>query len=636
MFKTRYKIISFFLIMSIVMSFATLSVNAGTMGSNGSHGSAGGGKGSISDDRYLNNCFIDWSKVSSESDHDFKNIKGINPSSMKWSDWVSTVTDGGASIDLKEQSSDIAKWCAVIKYTGAVKYYPKDGHYFLWYGRQNASWKFFRWQWWYDHFVDPDEVASDMHKWQFWGLNNPLRDNNGNNKYTNVLRNGKASIWMNGLDIPDADLVDAAHNDEYYYNTNYHMWKRDESDGGKKLDIVWVTKNAMEAPKCESKTVLIKTIGANNDYDYTSKDAEWLWDNCPTSATYYGKSADGQYTYNKTVQGWDVVLTHKWQETGGNKVPGSDSYTRGSVNELAGRKFTYTVNAPSVNVERFNALDLNRNGNALSSDVAADFGYTPASGKNLKADVDNGLNITDGTALPALDSNNVVPFQLTFNNNQFGIPTAAQGGYDIETNSSGVSPVKDASGNYDISASFAEGSTKQQISAWLDQPLVTGETILSPTGQNFAGQSTISNKTHYWTGSNLQLQAFTNKPNSSLVCNGNEYTYKQGSSATRVPISAISSASNASPQVETIKFRSIKSGDYKLSNNASKDWWTVSYQGGKLYTYGVEFEGTIVAGHGINPPTLRGHDFYVATATTSTIQPILKGNFNVKSVGGDI
>jgi hypothetical protein len=224
--------------------------------------------------------------------------------------------------------------------------------------------------------------------------------------------------------------------------------------------------------------------------------------------------------------------------------------------------------------------------------------------------VDNGQTETYPNIAPlqTLDVNVNAPFKLTLNNNQFGIPTAAQDGIDIL-----------ASRPYQVITEGNSKSMRNQIGARGDlniQLYYGAEMYVSGAGKGDGS--------------------------SSLIEAGHEYA--DTDILTKLP----------GWRGDQFGFKNIKVGEYILGRPILMNCWHSEFSMGIYYDYGAHYYTMVRVGGaapiftgaaGVNSPAQLGpylgqnwknEDFWVSEVWDTAYQPILYGRFLSKTVGGNI
>lgn len=436
-------------------------------------------------------------------------------------------------------------------------------------------------------------------RWGFWDryIGNTPKD------YSSWYSNGSVYTSNNGK-LPDPELVTQAVKDGFLYSPSTEWYYR--SSDGRKLDAVWV--DGYKESKITSKTSIVKIeIDDEVILDRTQDHAKTLYESPTISSTYEGKSKANEISHEKNIKVTyiNVTKTSTYMTDGVKKWNIVDSYLKGGTTSKL-RKITYEVQQPSVGQKYFQPFDLNRNGVAKYEDVKDSYPSYNAD-IPLKMSVDNKQEITNGSKIQTLDTNTSTLFKVKFNNDQFGIPTSSQGGFDLLNETPGLSYKKD-NGTYNNSviSHYGDNGTKNTGIFWS-----TGM-----SNQNIKGN--IS-RTVLWNGN---LKATISSENASITYDGTE------------KIGGKHFSFNNGFRGGYFSFKTIKTGDYNLSSN-NRNWWEVQYEKGYFYGYGVKYRG-IIDINGIGAPSIEETNLYTGLSSRILIQPVVKGIFNAKTVGGSL
>lgn len=210
---------------------------------------------------------------------------------------------------------------------------------------------------------------------------------------------------------------------------------------------------------------------------------------------------------------------------------------------------------------------------------------------NLLMTIDSELNPKQAKK-PLLDNNDPVGFKVNFANNQFGIPTAAQGGFDLQNtyNDNGV-----------LGVQYYEPKLYVGVKDWYTN-----------------GNGDINKK------ASLQIEG-ENEFNKEMT-----YVNKQ-------------------PFNKRWKFRSLSTGEYALGSSKIADYWTLEYRMNELYEYGAKYHFKVKVTFSGNSYTITHEGFEPSSTTKVKVndvslyrdhdiryvqQPVLRGKFIVKTVGG--
>lgn len=405
--------------------------------------------------------------------------------------------------------------------------------------------------------------------------------------------------------LPDAELIAEAINSGFSYNTSQKWYKK----GNQKLDAVWITVTWTQ--KSEVKTeqsIVYAEQDGNVLIDRRNESAQSIYSSPTKSLPYGGKTKANQYNYSSNIKASYTTITKKttWkQDQNGNKKDVVTTYSKGGTTSSS-RDITYKVTQPGVSQTYFKPYDLNRNGVATDSDVKSTYPEYNG-GSPLKMSVDNKQGITNGSALKTLDTNTSLPFSIKFQNGQFGIPTASEGGFNLADNApGGVYKNSDGSYNSGVIGAIGSAGTANTGQFWSS----------GMSTQNVSGN--IS-KDSYWAGS---MKANLSANTASLTYGNTEKIGGDAFSFGKVW------------QGGDFIFKTTKIGTYKLTNSG-RSWWEMQYEKGKFYGYGIEYKGMINIGN-IGQPSITHTNLYAGLASKNMVQPIVKGTFESKTVGGNI
>ena len=413
--------------------------------------------------------------------------------------------------------------------------------------------------------------------------------------------------WQGGYSINDADLAKAAAADGYYFSTAKHNWTNGTND----LDILWVS--GWQETKTDTKTTIVYAeiadpSGGNKTViqsDLSGKSAEWLYNNLVTSLTYNGKSLETEMNHDRIVKAVYIPITRTitYMTDGTNVWNKTTTYSKGAKTNKT-KTIEYDVKAPTIDQVWFRPYDLNKNGVADDTDVKATYPDYESPIANLDMTVDNKQGITDKSKIQTLDTNTTTPFSIKFLNDQLGLPTS----YVTLADETPGSALKNGNNAYGLGV-FDQYGTAGNIK--------TGEfKYTGGSKTNIDGK--ISND-QYWQGSvHLDLSADT----ASLTYSGQEKIGGESWTFTKGWMGG------------DFVFKTTKMGTYQLINSG-RPWWEMNYEQGKFYTYGISYNGVINLS-GVGNPTVDGKDYYAKLSSQQMTQPIVRGVFEAKTVGGDI
>ena len=419
----------------------------------------------------------------------------------------------------------------------------------------------------------------------------------------------RGGIWNDGLNgqFSQPEVATEASNSGFYYNGGDMMYRN--ASNGQGLDAVWVSN--WQTSTSDSKTTIVKiTSGGETTFDRTNETAENLYNNPTTSGEYDGMSLPTEMNHSKTITALVQTVTKKdtYMTDGSNTWDHSYSYSKGGTQTIT-KTIKYDVKAPNIENYIFRPFDLNRNGLAEETDIKQTYSFYQDGANPLKMQVDNNQNIVDGTALQTLDTNNSTKFTITFDNDQFGIPKADEGGFDIQ---------KDAPGQ---DYKLEDGTYSTDVVNQYGNVTDTSTGIIYANGMSNTNVPGLSSDYAYWGGS---LTADLDLNNSSLTFNG-----KENAGGSNTPLTFDREFGGGD-----FIFKTIKVGDYHLSSS-DRHWWEAQYEQGKFYTYGVKYHGTISTTDISNPSVIES-GMYAKLSSKVSVQPVLKGLFKAKTVGGNI
>lgn len=442
------------------------------------------------------------------------------------------------------------------------------------------GWEFFRWQWWYG----------------LAGLRDPSR-------YVNL--GFYDHVWQE-LDgkLKDPELVKEATKNGFNYNSTKQLY---EASNGQKVDAVWIT-GVQKSSSDTKKVIVYAEIGGKILLkDRSNESANTLYEKPTMSVPYNGQSEPGEMNHKKTIKATYMTVTKKTTYTtdGNKKWNMKYSYSKGGKT-YDSRDINYSVIQPDVEQVYFRPFDLNRNGVANDNDVKLSYPQYKAT-TNLKMSVDNNQYITNGDLLKTLDTNNALRFKINFQNKQFGVPDYSEGGVDLNQEAPG--------NNFKIKNNYYSPNVINSIG--VNGNIQTGKFW----SKNLAEQKIKGNisKDTYWAGS-MKSSISTNT--ASLTYLGDEKIGGDVFSFTRGWTGG------------EFDFKTTKIGTYKLTSNG-RDWWEMQYEKGKFYGYGVSYSG-IINNSNIGIPKINETNLYYGLASRNLVQPILKGTFEAKTIGGNI
>mgnify|MGYP000989373623 CR=1 FL=1 len=505
---------------------------------------------------------------------------------------------------------------SVIKYAnGNTAGTPKVDFngYKAWYLIKNVNkgeWKLYSWRIWKSSLGTPGQYHNAS--WYPYGMWNASSVTSGHYAYGAA----GSKLW----EVTDVQLVEILQRDGWTRNDTAEWYTHSD---GRKLDVVW--RSESDDPQVPHEVELppeiteggsvesIKTVTSSkhgNVYS-DSRDAESVFENPTTQVPYEFKSGDGEHSYYNLLTAstiWSnreaVYRTETWTETDGdgNTTEYSQEvfdhweywFTSGKTMT---RSFSYSTEEPPLQPILFTPFNLNRNGVAQSSDYVSYYGY--ADGPDMKMSVDNKQSITQNWYIQMLDTNDAIPFTVTVNNSQLGIPTESQGGWEL----------------LDSRPSFS------QAMGWGKETMSTG--YFSTPGKYASIDGDVSDDVH-WDGN------LTGK-----ITGGDLLTIKEDGGAEQYANSFYLSKSPGW-MGGSFSIKNIKVGNYYLDTYGTP-WWEIEYQEGRYWTYGVHYKGMVTLSDIQAPTTVdNAGTNYREFNYSGFVQPFMCGYFQSKTVGGNI
>lgn len=473
------------------------------------------------------------------------------------------------------------------------------------------GWFFIRWAWWFKYAAAMSPGATERA-----GYYNDAWNSSASDSYSNRGR------------LKDADLVKEASKNGFVFQPGSLLYYN--AGRGQYLDAICVKEEEKPQNHSETKTkkVIEKVIyefgdgTKETDLDDSGKTAKELWDNGKTEWSYEGdsyRSIDYKHVIKVTVR----TITQKttWKTLGGKEVNGSKNitYTKNGTKTMK-KTITYKVQKPEIKTTIYTPFDLNRNGVAKTEDIKATYlDYNESNAKKLNMSVNNYQDIMDGTALQTLDTNTSTKFNITFNNDQFGIPKASEGGIDIDK-SVPFSNLKLPEGCYSTNMIFGNNYWENSPKAITGILKATGNGCTTTTMDPMNLEGCLS-KNYYWGGSmssDLSADTGTLTYNNDERIGGNPFTFSRDNDF----------------RGGDFIFKTTKTGDYNLKSNG-RNWWEVQYEQGIFYTFEIWYEGNITTTDITNPTEVSSNQ-YTALASKDVYQPVMKGLFKAKTVAGNI
>lgn len=424
--------------------------------------------------------------------------------------------------------------------------------------------------------------------------------------------------------IPDADLVDEISNGGFVYKDDEGWYWNDSL--GEALDAVYITQNNYWEEEStstnESKIVIVRdeTDYDGLNFDYTGETAEWLWDNAPTSGSYYGITGPtdtGTYNDEINIMTYKITKTHNqvinWEydgngnKTGNYEIVSSDySYSK-SYNRTFTKNIQYIVYAPSNPQVWYRPFNLNTS-TQCTDDLVKTYYPEYSATDDLLIDSDDG-NV-DGTGIELLDINTPKALNISFGNTTWGLPSSFNLNKDQPYTS-----YKKYDGTYRLDVLNETG----KISTW---------TGVFGRGASHDGVLGYKSNSFRW---NPVAYAASCAPSGD----SNSFSLQVDDGYEYIGTDEIEFGWQ-SPVSFVLKARTVLDNTYYLCNGyRDKLFWELGYTQGTFQTYGAEYEGTYDV-NGISDATLIDHDFYCRIGVTNLLQPLLYGKFDTASVGGSV
>lgn len=466
----------------------------------------------------------------------------------------------------------------------------------------------------------------------------------GTNNYNNIVDNTIAHYDYRPF-IWDQSYCNFLNNnnwnrDSYFYKlpallrdgsvtglwANYSTGTHYATDGsGSPVVAVFVRPELMLVPKTNVTERTVITYNSDGGYNLpgdTQEALKYLFENGKTEDTYEHTTAAGDTSESHTVKVRTAVVykIETWNEnTNTHEVRDYNvSYRLGQVTDYK-KTIKYTTQTPTITQDKYTPFNLNRNGYATSADISSD--YANASLK-LDGTVDNNQNITDGSALNALDNNSDTKFTFKFNNSVFGLSAL----YDWNSQ-----PAALANGTYEL-VNHSLGYANGKVSSNSDEA--------------------------YRYNLKLYMSLSTNRKNSSISSSSLLF----GSDEITSDSSMVKSATGGSTFTggdfsSRFTYADTYTTDNGVSGSKFGNWWITTYDEAKLYEYGTHYSGKITAQDGIYDPDSidygtgssdgsnykitintdnKQRGLYVGETIASFEQPVLIGTWNVKTLAGDL
>lgn len=332
-----------------------------------------------------------------------------------------------------------------------------------------------------------------------------------------------------------------------------------------------------------------------SSFDISRWDNGKLWNEAPQTVKYVYESKEGEYEYHHTLTYTLVTIRYHetWEENSDTgEIRNKKSwYDRGSeVTES--KKANWQAKKPALETKFYKPYDLYTEEQVPQSEANRIFSgdrlkYLSNDPLKLKVDnkIDQDMSLPeDQRYLTTIDDNGNLSWNLTFYNDQFGIPTKAEGGLDIYKDHKSVNEIGIGVTQYYNPVFHLNSST---------------------TNNNVTSLYFANDKDKEAIGNSEILQYYGNR--------GGDY-----------------------------HFKSIQTGTYKISSKKWDGYWSVEYQSSEYFKYGSRYEGTvtIVGDKLVWTPLENGNikvvetNKYTGEEKGSFVQPILRGGIKVKTVGG--
>ena len=510
---------------------------------------------------------------------------------LKWAYWDANNNGEEARLTLSsiyyDRNGKEVKRLSVDENAVMAAYVMKDAN--------KKQWKLYSWSIWFKDYGTP---AS-------WGPK-------GKNYY-------KYGIW-NAPDAPDGGFKYSADPNKQYWKINRPLlleiverdgWEpRPDEEwykrGNEILDIVWLKKNDLEEMQPpEPNTETIKSI-----YKVTSsKDGVIFKDtrsldkifNSPIETIDYDFSTEhGEFFHSNEIEAQIVCISREEiydKKLVDGKLNWVVSDYKYSLSPLSNKSKTinYIAIPPSVSPDTiFVPMNLNRNGKAIESDYKRQYGTS--NGKSLKVSVDNMQNINNNDNIKMLDTNTITQIKIRVENDQLGIPTKAEGGWDLLTKQP------------DYSTAMKYGKTRQ----------ITGKLTTDNLTKNLNGD--VSDDFRY------------NGKLNGKITGGETLTISEGNNREILAKDFNLNKTNGW-KGDKFSIRNIKTGIYKFKSDFSDNWWEITYLKGKYWTYGARYRGKVTI-EGVQNPTTITSLSHKDIVKSKQVQPFIKGSFESKTVGG--
>lgn len=482
-------------------------------------------------------------------------------------------------------------------------------------------------------------TANNNRSWVPWGL---FMDNcgsvgNGNVSYARIL-NTPYTNTTNGSIINASPEFYRSYQSRQTTNGKYTCYWNG-TRGTNCHDIVSLRSYSKTFTN-GSRTAITRKVwggGGSNDggFDNSGKSAKWKWDNVTESVPYSNRSLENEFNHNATL---NILVETVTETVTCQTTNGSDRFDcQTPIYTVTNRvpmsnNFRYNVSSASASTQIYTPFNLNRNGYATSSEaeqLARTLGTSMVPGSTgLSGSVNNFQNITDGTALQALDTNNAVPFQILLGNSQAGIPTKSEGGVDITNQATADACMSTVSITRDTSCLSTTGwSANNQT--------LTQTGGLTDVVPNLVANGYASYNLSFLSG--VRGGEYTGRAVSgSQEGDGSSSISTNGTEKIGNPGEALGFA--AGWQGGRFDFKATSPKVYHLSSpvgsgDSTYPFWYAQYNNSRPYQYGVAYGGTVTT-RGFSNASVSESNMYVGFNRNQTKQPILIGEFDVKTVGG--
>lgn len=421
------------------------------------------------------------------------------------------------------------------------------------------------------------EFPNNWYRWQAWML-----EGNGDPSSTQ-------NLWSKYNLLPQ-EFIEEARNSGFTTEVKSGALYM---GGGQYADAIWLQEIPVIKSNENSKNVITAveySADSSKNFDDNDKSAEWLYNNGRTSDTFGYNSIDGEYNFNHTIKVTTITVTkHTTWEEFSNGVRQNERTTYSTSNKRTKTIIaSWMADIPTLSYNPFKPLDLSTKEPAERSvlEKSEHYMWSDFRSEAIIANINNNKGSGEDKNAPmrVLDTNEVKPFSVKFDNDQFGIPTESQGGINVGASKPEFNPSLDRVQIYWDAKIELASSTKST-----DPQVVS----LEYDGTEYKGREKITE---------------------GLGWRGGDFGY-----------------------------RSIKQGNYYLSDGTTNPFWTVSMMTGKYFKYGAGYATTVTAtASGPQFTNLSSESNVNVTDTNEWLgfvdklikQPILYGEFESKTVGG--